>query len=242
MNKWHSTALKYLCLTVLVLFGAPKINIKVGFFPLYLIDILIFLTVFNAKNIASTAYQIPYKNIVNFVLIMILSNELLNGILIQNIFASIYIMIRMSLAVSLFFVIPKIIRNPKELLKVVKYGLAGAFITTLLLILSSLPMTRALSNIILSIPFLSPNSVSVSNVLLNSVDGGIRGTSLIGVSILSGAFLNVIWPFLFLILNFYKPKGIFKLLLITTLVLTPVAITMTYSRGAILALFLIHFL
>jgi len=239
MDKRHSTAIKYLCLTVLVLFGAPKINIKVGLLPFYLIDILIFLTVFNAKNIASTPYQIPYKNIVNFVLIMILSNELLNGILIQNIFPSIYIMIRMSLAVSLFFVIPKIIRSPKELLKVVKYGLVGAFITTLLLILSSLPITRGLSNIILSIPFLNPNSSSLSYALLNSADGGMRGSSLIGVSILSGAFLNVIWPLFFLMLNFYKPKGIVKLLLIITLILTPVAIVMTYSRGAILALFLI---
>ena len=50
---------------------------------------------------------------------------------------------------------------------------------------------------------------------------------------------NLFFLFLFLILNFYKPKGIFKLLLITTLVLTPFAITMTYSIGAILALFLI---
>ena len=44
MNKKHAKALKFLCIIVLLLFGAPKINIKLGPIPLYLIDVFILLT------------------------------------------------------------------------------------------------------------------------------------------------------------------------------------------------------
>lgn len=239
MGKKHATALKFLCFTVLVLFGAPKINIKIGPIPLYLIDFLIFLTVYHARKLPKLSYKLPYKSLVSFILFMILTNEFLNGLGIGTLIQPIYLMIRMSLAVSLFFVVPKIIRKPEDLIKILTYGLVGAFITALLLIFSSLPITRGISTILLSNPVLTPNAVSLSSSILEAGESGIRGTSLIGVSILSGAFLNVIWPLLFLLLTFYKPKGILKYILFTTLALVPIGVIMTYSRGAILALILV---
>ena len=239
MGKKHTTALKFLCFTVLVLFGAPKINIKIGPIPLYLIDFLIFLTVYHARKLPKLSYKLPYKSLVSFILFMILTNEFLNGLLIGTLIQPIYLMVRMSLAVSLFFVVPKIIRKPEDLIKILTYGLVGAFITALLLIFSSLPITRVISTILLSNPVLTPNAVSLSSNILEAGESGIRGSSLIGVSILSGAFLNVIWPLLFLLLTFYKPKGILKYILFTTLALVPIGVIMTYSRGAILATILV---
>ena len=239
MSKKHATALKLLCFTVLVLFGAPKISIKIGPIPLYLIDFLIFLTVYHARKLPNLSYKLPYKSLVSFILCMILINEFLNGLLIGTLIQPIYLMFRMSLAISLFFVMPKIIRSPENLMKIIKYGLVGAFITALLLIFSSLPMTRGISIIILSNPILMPNADSLGASLAAVGDASDRGTSLIGVSILSGAFLNVIWPLLFLLLTFFKPKGLLKYVLFATLVLVPIAVIMTYSRGAILALILV---
>ena len=239
MDKKHATALKFLCITVLVLFGAPKINIKIGPIPLYLIDFLIFLTVYHARKLPKLSYRIPYKSLVSFILFMILTNELLNGFRIGTLIQPIYLMVRMSLAVSLFFVVPKIIKKPEDLTKVLKYGLVGAFITALLLIFSSLPMTRGISTILLSNPILMPNADRLGATLAAVGDKSDRGTSLIGVSILSGAFLNVIWPLLFLLLTFYKPKGILKYVLFASLVLVPIGVIMTYSRGAILAIILV---
>ena len=239
MGKKHATALKFLCITVLVLFGAPKINIKIGPLPLYLIDFLIFLTVYHARSVPKLTYKLPYKSLVSFILFMILTNEFINGLGIGTLIQPIYLMIRMSLAVSLFFVVPKIIRKPEDLIKILTYGLVGAFITTLLLIFSSLPITRGISILLLSNPILTPNAVSLSSNILEAGKSGIRGSSLIGVSILSGAFLNVIWPLLFLLLTFYKPKGILKYILFATLVLAPIGVIMTYSRGAILAIILV---
>lgn len=239
MNKNHAKALKFLCITVLLLFGAPKINIKIGSLPLYLIDFLIFLTVYHARVLPKLSYKLPYKSIVGFILFMILTNEFLNGLRIGTLIQPMYLIIRMSLAVSLFFVVPKIIRKPEDLNKVLKYALVGAFITALLLIFSSLPIARGISTVLLSNPILTPNAVSLSSSILEAGESGIRGSSLIGVSILSGAFLNVIWPLLFLLINFYKPKGLLKYVLFATLVLIPIGVIMTYSRGAILALILV---
>ena len=239
MGKKHATALKLLCFTVLVLFGAPKISIKIGPLPLYLIDFFIFLTVYHARKLPKLSYKLPYKSLVSFILFMILTNEFLNGLGIGTLIQPIYLMVRISLAVSLFFVVPRIIRKPEDLTKVLKYGLIGAFITVLLLIFSSLPMTRGISLILLSNPVLTPNAVSLSSSILEADESGIRGSSLIGVSIISGAFLNVIWPLLFLLLTFFKPKGILKYVLFATLVLAPIGVIMTYSRGAILAIILV---
>ncbi|MDC3133105.1 hypothetical protein OA501_02715 [Flavobacteriaceae bacterium] len=239
MNKNHAKALKFLCITVLLLFGAPKINIKLGPLPLYLIDAFILITTYYARSLPKLTHKLPFKNLVQFILFMIILNELLNGLRIGTLIQPIYIMFRMSLAVSLFFTVSKIIRKPEHLTTILKYGLVGAFITTTLLITSSLPMTRGFSIIILSNPILTPNAVSLSSSLIESGESGIRGFSLVGVSILSGAFLNVVWPLLFLMFTFYKPKGILKYILIITIALVPVGVIMTYSRGAILALILV---
>lgn len=239
MNKKHAKALKFLCFTALLLFGAPKINLKLGPLPLYLIDFFILLTMNHSRRLSKPNYNLPYKNLVSFILFMFILNELINGLRIGTLIQPIYLIFRSSLAVGLFFTVPKIIRKPEDLTSLMKYALFGAFITMTLLITSSLPMTRGVSMIVLSNSILTPNGSSLASSLIESGEYGIRGTSLIGVSILSGAFLNVIWPLLFLLLNFFKPKGILKYLLLITIVLVPVGVIMTYSRGAILALSLV---
>lgn len=239
MDKNYAKALKFLCITVLLLFGAPKINIKLGPVPLYIIDAFILLTMYYARSLPKLTHILPYKNVVQFILFMIILNELLNGLRIGALLQAFYLIFRMSLAVSLFFNVSKIIRNPEQLTTLLKYGLFGALITATLLITSSLPMTRGFSTLILSNPMLTPNAVSLSTKILEASDTAIRGSSLIGVSILSGAFLNVVWPLLFLLFTFYKPKRIFKYVFYITTALVPIAVIMTYSRGAILALILV---
>ena len=239
MGKKHATAFKCLCFTILLLFGMPKMNIKLGSVPIYIIDVLILLTVYYARKFPKIPYRIPYKNLVIFILCMMLICEFLNGLMIGTLIQPIYLMVRTCLAVNLFFLVPRIIRKPEDLTGLLKYALVGAFITSLLLISSSLPMTRGVSLILLSNPFLTPNAVMLASNILEAGEVGIRGSSLIGVSILSGAFLNVIWPLLFLLLTFYKPEGFLKYLLFATLGFVPIAVIMTYSRGAILALSLV---
>jgi hypothetical protein len=61
----------------------------------------------------------------------------------------------------------------------------------------------------------------------------------VGVSILSGAFLNTIWPLLFLLRSNPKLGGVWKILLILAMIIMPIGIVMSYSRGAIIGLILI---
>jgi hypothetical protein len=83
-----------------------------------------------------------------------------------------------------------------------------------------------------------PNSEALSETL-SATDQAMRGTSLVGVSILSGAFLNVAWPML--LYTFVKKERNKERNTLTyiALFLAPIAIVMTYSRGAILALTLV---
>lgn len=237
--NFKNNALKYLCYTVCVLFTAPKLGLKLGPVPLYLIDVLIFLTIFHARKLPLLPYKIPYKQHVTFILIMVVVNEIINIGITKSVLQPIYLIIRYGLAYSLFFVVPKIVRTHEDVLKILKFGLFGAFVTSFLLITSSLPATRNISSIILSNSILTPNADALSSHLAESSESGIRGTSLIGVSILSGAFLNVIWPLLFLLFSYSKPKGLFKFIFYLTMIMVPVGVVMTYSRGAILALLLI---
>ena len=98
MDKNYAKALKFLCITVLLLFGAPKINIKLGPIPLYLIDVFILLSMYYARSLPKLTYKPPYKNLVQFILFMILLNEFLNGLRIGTLIQPIYLMLRMSMA------------------------------------------------------------------------------------------------------------------------------------------------
>ena len=222
--------------------GMPKMNLKVGPIPFYAIDICILLTFLAARRLRPLPYATPNKAIVKFILFFIVLSELYAGLLMGALFKPIYVIIRMLLAGSLFFSVFRIIRSREDLISVVKAGLLGSFITATLLITSSLPFTRSLvSNTILALSILNPASEAVSENYSTAV-GAVRGTSLIGVSILSGAFLNTIWPFLLLLAN--QKSNIsnnWKNALRLSGVLIPFAIVMTYSRGAVLALFVVFF-
>jgi len=65
------------------------------------------------------------------------------------------------------------------------------------------------------------------------------GSPLVGISILSGAFLNTIWPLLFLLRANEKQGLGWRILLLSALVLVPLGVVMSYSRGMIMGLILI---
>ena len=86
MDNNHAKALKFLCIAVFLLFGAPKINIKIGPLPLYLIDFVIVLTVYYARKLAPIKYKLPFKFLVGVILSMILFNEFTNGLIIGTLY------------------------------------------------------------------------------------------------------------------------------------------------------------
>ena len=234
MSNPRSTALTFLGLTTFVLLAVPRLSLKFGSVPIYAIDALVLVTILFARQL-QPARESKLKPMVVFILLCMLASELAAGIRMRTLLEPVYIIIRIGLAASLFFLAPRIVRNRDDLEYILKAALLGILVTAGLLISTSIPQLRGVvTRYIFSLEFLEPSSVE--QFFLSS-ETAIRGRSLVGVSILSGAFLNTFWPLTFLLRRSPGLTRFWKLALIASTILTPIAVVLTYSRGAVLGLF-----
>ncbi len=232
-------SLKLLCLTVFVLMGMPRLNIKIGSLPIYAIDVLLLATYYQAMQLRpSFRGEIPFAGSVMAILGIAVLSELSTLMSYGVVAQPVYMMIRTLLAVSLFFSVSRIVQTPGHVQAVFKAGLLGLIITSLMMILSSLGPTRSIANIFFSYSFLEPASKSTFRAFSFYEDAR-RGRSLVGVSILSGAFINTFWPFVSMLYRWPGLVGRWKQLALLGTVLAPFAVVMSYSRGAILGLFFV---
>jgi hypothetical protein len=233
----HKRALTALALTVFILMAVPLLNVKIGRLPIYPIDFPAFLAWTYAQRIRANR-RYPLQGFVVFILIAAVLSELVTGIQIGTLLQPIYLIIRTMAAISLFFSTPKIVQSKSDLETVIKAGLAGAVITATLMIASSLPRTQGMvAHYIFSRSFLLPASKSVAAIY--GLAMATRGQSLVGVSILSAAFLNTIWPLLFLLRTDQALISKWRIALNFATILMPIGVIVSYSRGAIAGLFLI---
>lgn len=239
MRDNNSVGFKLFSLAVFVLFAAPKINIKLGSIPVYLIDVLLIATLYYAHRLPLSVKFNPFKGLVHLFVILVIINEIFNGILIGTLLQPVYMVVRMTLAVSMVYLVPKFCFNRKQILQIIRFASLGGLITAALLVLSSLPITRSMSLSVLGNPYLEPNALSVSRHLMEQGGVGIRGSSLVGVSILSGTYLNVIWPLSYLLRDSYEHKALKKHLLSIAILLIFFGVIVTYSRGVLLGSLLI---
>lgn len=238
VQKNHARALRFLSLTIFLLMADPLMNIYVGPAPIYAIDFLAFMTWVYASRIPS-ARRYPLRGFVVFILVAMLASELIAGIQLSTLLQPIYLIIRTLLAISLFFSTSRIIQSRSDLEPVIKAGLLGALITAVLMITSSLPQTQGLiARRVFSISLLMPSAEDIA-AAYGSAGMAMRGQSLVGVSILSAAFLNTIWPMLFLLRTDEKLGARWKAATLVAIILVPLGIVMSYSRGAIAGLVMI---
>ncbi len=236
-NNAHPTALTYLSLTIFVLMAVPRFRFMIGSAPIYAIDFLAFLTWFYARRV-STVPRYPLQGFVVFILMEMFVSELVSGLRMGTLLEPTYLIIRTLLAISLFFSTPKIIQNQSNLESIIKAGLLGALISAVLMIMTSLPSTRDfVMKYVFSNSFLEPGEILTVYDYRQGVAG--RGRSLIGVSNVSGAFLNTIWPLLLLLGADSKVTRKWRFLLVFAAILIPMAAVMSYSREVILGLLLV---
>jgi len=240
-EEYHARALRFLSLTIFLLMADPLMNIYIGPAPIYAIDFLAFITWVSANRIPSTR-RYPLRGFVILILIAMLASELIAGIQLGTLLQPTYLIIRTLLAISLFFSVPRIIQCKSDLVTLMKAGLLGAIITATLMVASSLPQTQGLiARRVFSYSFLLPSADDVA-AAYGSAGMAMRGQSLIGVSILSAAFLNTIWPMLFLLRADEKLGARWKAATLLAIILVPLGIVMSYSRGAIAGLVMIVFI
>ncbi|MFW2439049.1 MAG: O-antigen ligase family protein [Arenicellales bacterium] len=235
--------LLWLTATVFVLTAMPRLSIKFGPLPLYAIDLLIIITLFySLKMKAVYSGKRPFSGFIILIIFFAILGEIAAMSYSGQLFAPIYLLIRTFLAVSLFYSASKILRSRNDLLLVFKAASLGIGITVMLMIMTSLPFTRGLVvSSIFSISYLEPSFVFTAKRYSMEAfqDVGVRGKSLIGVSILSGAFINVMWPFISLLIRWPWNLGFWRKIAIVVCILSPIAVVMSYSRGAILGMFLV---
>jgi hypothetical protein len=234
--------MKWFLLFVFFFFAAPKTFIRIGPIPLYILDFFIYMVWYHSRSLPNPKRSLGLGVFVTSILVIAVVSELFFAIRTFDFVNPIYLAIRTILAVSLFYSVPKILVSDFEWRKMLVPMFWGTGITAIFLILSSIPFTRFLVNPIFAISIFDPASEEIIR-LFDKTETAARGRSLVGVSIISGAFINASWP-LILGLNlpgFRLGKRV-KQLLPYFIILIPFGVFMTYSRGAILGSILVIFI
>ncbi|MEM9341980.1 MAG: O-antigen ligase family protein [Pseudomonadota bacterium] len=229
--------IRLFALFAFVLTAMPKTNLKVGPIPIYLVDVLILMLIFAVPaRPPAQAGRLMFAGTVTLIMMIAMISEASGALKFGTPLDSAYIAGRTLLAFSVFFLVSNYIRSIHDMQIVLKGAVAGLLVTASLMILTSLPMTRAqVSDLIFSQRFLEPAADSVSGILADSPDRGVRGRTLIGVSIIGASFINACWPLAALLLRWPGHISIWRNVALIASILAPLGVLFSYSRGPILA-------
>ena len=237
----HSNGVIAMAAFVFMLTAVPKMNIRVGPVPLYFIDLLLVLVIFYAcKRPGFGRTPRPFGWIVLTLYGFAMIGEFVGFIYTGSIFEHAYQAARITLAFLVFYATGQLIRTPKDLEFVVKSIALGVIVTASMMILTSLPQTRdVVVKLFFDNTFLDPSGDTVAIKYLSKDDIGIRGRTLIGVSILGASFINMSWPLAALLYSWPGPIGRWRTIAMIACFLAPMGVLMSYSRGPILGTIII---
>jgi len=222
--------------------GVPKLNIRVGPVPVYFIDFVVLaMTYFALKRPGFGPKGQPFVILVGVLLCFGIIGEMVGFFKTGTLFDHVYFAIRTAIAFLVFFAVGRLIRGPEDFEPILKAVVLGLLLTSTVMILTSLPMTRSfVTNVVLDNNFLDPASERVAEKYLSKGDSGVRGRTLVGVSIMGATFINLSWPLAALFL--WERMGATRLwrnLAFAACALAPLGVFMSYSRGPILGTILI---
>ena len=206
-----------------VLVAAPRMRALPVGPPIYAIDLLIVATWYFSLVRGSRIRRTPISPIILTYGAFVIISEATGMMVFQSLGAPIYMLCRVLLAFSLFFLVRRVVTGPWELQTVLKACVAGIGITAVIVILVSLPMTRTFAvKYVFSIGWLEPAGESVAR-RFSVLTGGMRGRSLVGVSNLSGAFAGMMWLLAIYLLRWPGLRGFWMGVAMVVTVLCPVA-------------------
>ena len=237
----YSNGIIAMALFVFMLTAVPKMNVRVGPIPIYVIDFLVVLIVFYASKRPSFGMTPrPFGWIVLTLYAFAMIGEFVGFIYTGSIFEHAYQAGRITLAFLVFYATGQLIRTSEDLELVVKAASLGVIITASTMILTSLPQTRDMvSSLVLNHSFLDPAGERVAEKYLGKGDEGVRGRTLVGVSILGASFINMSWPLAALLYSWPGKVGRWRTLAMIACFLAPMGVLMSYSRGPIVGSILI---
>lgn len=230
----HRVGVVALAVLAALLFMAPRLGLKLGPVPLYGVDGAAAILVLCALLTPGHGARLPASFMALMVFIVL--GEFCGGVAAGAVLESVYAAGRLVLALSLAYGVAALVREPFNLMPVLKAATLGILLTSALMVLSSLPATRGVVADLFSHPMLEPAALRTQQHLADT-DGGIRGRSLIGVSIVSATVLNVALPFAALLAGMVR--GLWRLLATLAILAAPLGVTVSYSRSAYLGLLLV---
>lgn len=241
MLKRYSQGAIAMAVFVFILTAVPKVNIRVGPVPLYFIDIIIILIVYYASRRPGFGPNgRPFGWIILALFGFTMIGEFVGFIYTGSIFEHVYQAGRMALAFLVFYATGQLVRTSGDLELVIKAAALGMIVTASMMILTSLPQTRDfVARFILNNTFLDPAGRQIAASYLDAGDSGVRGRTLVGVSILGASFINMSWPLAALLYSWPGPIGRWRTVAMVACFLAPMGVLMSYSRGPILGTILI---
>lgn len=241
MFKGHSNGIIAMAAFVFMLTAVPKINIRVGPVPLYFIDLLLILVIYYAsKRPSFGAKPRPFQWIVLSLLGFAMIGEFVGFIYTGSIFEHAYQAARITLAFSVFYATGQLVRTSEDLELIIKAAALGVIVTASMMILTSLPHTRDIvARYVLNNTFLDPAGKQVAKSYFDVGENGVRGRTLVGVSILGASFINMSWPLAALLYCWPGQVGHWRTIAMVACFLAPMGVLMSYSRGPILGTILI---
>lgn len=222
--------------------GVPKLNIRVGPVPVYLIDFVVLaMAYFALKRPGFGSKGQPFAVTVILLLCFGVLGEAVGFIKTGTLFDHIYFAARTIIAFLVFFAVGRLIRGPEDFEPILKAVVLGLMLTSAVMILTSFPMTRSfVTNVVLDNNFLDPASERVAEKYLSKGDSGVRGRTLVGVSIMGATFINLTWPLAALLCwGNIEVSRLWRNLAFAACTLAPLGVFMSYSRGPILGTILI---
>ena len=227
-----------LSLLAFLLSGMPKVRWVFGA-PIYLIDLIILYLIFLTVIIKRPRFVGRAKTLVGVIgayFFFVLLGELRGAVVYNQLFNSIYMLFRFSLALMLPFIVPKIVRTPNDLTAVIKGLCVGLLLSAILAIFYSLPFTRSIASFIFSIKLINPVE---QNAAVLEVSSALRGQTLIGTSTFSSGLMAMLWPLLYMGGTLFWQSGRWRLWCKIALFLLPLGILATYGRSAWLSVVLV---
>lgn len=233
-----SWPLRWLSVMVFLLLAAPKLRIMVGPAPLYAVDCLLAYLLFTSKRMPVVKWAslgTPLPTLVTFYLLLTWVGELRGLLTYGALLESVFIIGEFSLGISLFFIVPRLVRSSDAVSILLKAIVAGLLCASAVTILYSLAPTRSLvMNTVLSYKFLVPEAESLARKTLyyGGLTDAMRGQSLIGTSTITTGFLGTMWVFTFLASKWPGINGKWLTFAHIAAITTPIAMLMTYGRAA----------
>ena len=235
----HAAGVRWLAITALLLFTAPKLSVKFGPLPIYAIDFPAVMALTCAVMLPPQVAPPPrFLGFVSILSVFVVIGELAAIVYFGKVLEPVYALGRMLIAISLFYSAAQLIRTAGDLKPILMAAAIGIIVTSSMMIFSSLPPTRGIAESVLTIRFLEPAGAGMPAYLSSAGDEGLRGRSLIGVSILSGVFINVMLPFALVLLRWPRLPWYWRIVTLMGLAIAPMGVLVSWSRTAILGLLL----